>query len=243
MHLNAKFALKFLYPLFDGVIVISSWLRNRYKSKGGKLVTLPPMIEVKPFKTIGCFSKDSLKLIYAGSPGIKDELNTVISAVNNINCGSNLVELLILIPHKKYLNNLKNIDGNSIKVEVGVSHQNVHKDVGSADFSIIIRESKKFTNAGFPTKFVESLAAKTPVIANLTSDLGKYLIDTENGFVVNSTSPEDIEAVIRKAQLLSQEELKVMSKNAELTAQRFFSFTSYTNEIEGFLKNVEEDNV
>lgn len=36
--------------------------------------------------------------------------------------------------------------------------------------------------AGFPTKFVESITAGTPVLTNQTSDLADYLVEGEIGF-------------------------------------------------------------
>jgi hypothetical protein len=61
----------------------------------------------------------------------------------------------------------------------------VLEELSKADFTVLMRsEEQRYAKAGFPTKFVESLATATPVIANSTSDLGMYLKDGENGYVV-----------------------------------------------------------
>ena len=53
--------------------------------------------------------------------------------------------------------------------------------------------------AGFPTKVVESLALGTPVITNLTSDLGFCVFDGRNGVILDARSEQDAspEAVAR----------------------------------------------
>ena len=51
-----------------------------------------------------------------------------------------------------------------------LAHGDVQRLVGSTDFSILVRQPCRTSQAGFPTKFVESFACGTPVIANLTSD-------------------------------------------------------------------------
>ena len=71
--------------------------------------------------------------------------------------------------------------------------------VGGADFTVLVREDRRQSNAGFPTKFVESFASGTPVIANLTSDLGQHLRDGDNGLVCESNDVDSLAATLRRA--------------------------------------------
>jgi len=71
--------------------------------------------------------------------------------------------------------------------------------VGKADFTVLVREDRRQSNAGFPTKFVESFASGTPVIANLTSDLGQHLRDGETGLVCESNRVDSLAATLRRA--------------------------------------------
>ena len=57
--------------------------------------------------------------------------------------------------------------------------------VKKADYSIIIRDNNLVTRAGFPTKFVESVACGTPVICNDNSDLKEWIDRCGCGFVVD----------------------------------------------------------
>ena len=58
-----------------------------------------------------------------------------------------------------------------------IPYAEVKGKVADADFTVRLRPNKRYANAGFPTKVGESMACGTPVIANITSDLGKYIID------------------------------------------------------------------
>ncbi len=58
--------------------------------------------------------------------------------------------------------------------------------IKASDFTVLLRDVNKMTTAGFPTKFVESIACGTPVITNNTSDLSSYLTDGKNGFMLKS---------------------------------------------------------
>lgn len=65
----------------------------------------------------------------------------------------------------------------------------------NADFFIFIRDIKRETMAGFPTKFAESISCGTPVITTNTSDLNDYLKEGKNGFFL------DFDPEIAKEQL------------------------------------------
>ncbi len=110
------------------------------------------------------------------------------------------------------------------------------KYIANADFSIVIRPIATNTMAGFPTKFVESLNAGTPVIANLTSDLGLYLKNDFNGFVVKDDSKEEIRKRIISILELPKSKIEEMKLNAKKTAIENFDYRGYSNKIQSFIK-------
>lgn len=67
-----------------------------------------------------------------------------------------------------------------------------------ADFSIFVRPDRRSSHAGFPTKLAESLAAGTPVITNNTGDIGLYLKDGENGFLLKDGTQKSVKDVLDK---------------------------------------------
>src|SRR5208282_6294467 len=63
-------------------------------------------------------------------------------------------------------------------------HSEALQTLAGMDFSILLRPNLRYAHAGFPTKLGESLAMGVPVICNLTSDLGMYVRDGQEGIVV-----------------------------------------------------------
>ena len=106
------------------------------------------------------------------------------------------------------------------------------------DFSVLLREPRRFAQAGFPTKFCESLAAGTPVIANLTSDLGMYLTDGVEGLVVDDHSTSALVTTLRRAVALTLDERQVMREAARRRAQQSFDFRTSTQQMATFLEDL-----
>ena len=110
---------------------------------------------------------------------------------------------------------------------------------GEADFMVLLREDNRKSEAGFPTKFTESMMSGTPVICNLTSDLGEYLIDGYNGFVVENDSLEScLEVLKAKVLNLSLEKIKKMKYNARETGIRKLDYRNYTEKLNYFINNL-----
>ena len=99
---------------------------------------------------------------------------------------------------------------NNIFFHGRVPHTEAVKAVQGADFQFLIRDSNLKNNAGFPTKFVESLACCTPVIATLTSNIGDYLNDGVNGYVVDNNC--SIDDVLVKISNLSKQKIIQMKQ-------------------------------
>ena len=111
-----------------------------------------------------------------------------------------------------------------------VTRDEVVKKLCIVDFTILIRpEELRYTKAGFPTKVVESLFYGTPVIVNLTSDLGKYIIDGKNGFIVKDCSSEELKIVIER--VLEIDNIKIINENARHSAEENFDYRNYVDRL------------
>lgn len=240
-NLSAKFALRYLYPMCDGVIAISQLLADYYKAKGCSVVRIPPTVNVVgDAVSVKSNNKTTskMKLVYAGTPGKKDLLGNVIKAVAILDPLGDRLELLVIGPT---LNQVTALFGGTklpscVNVLGKVLQSEVANYVRSADFSVLLREPLRFANAGFPTKFVESMANGTPVIANLTSDLGLYLHDGVEGLVCSDCSVGELVVTFEKALLLSSSEIELMGIAARNQAMSSFDFRVYAAPLSNFLK-------
>ena len=109
------------------------------------------------------------------SPGKKDLLDNLIEAVAQ--CPFSIMLKIIGITEEQFLklySSVDIIDNSRIDFMGRISHEATLNEVLDADYTCFFRERNRVSMAGFPTKFVESITAKTPVITNSTSDLEKY---------------------------------------------------------------------
>lgn len=199
---NIEWAMRRLIPKTDGVIAISRYLADYYRSRGLPVAIVPPTTSAI---AAGDWQPDGvLRLCYAGSPGShKDDLGTVLQAVARLAEAGAAVRLDVAGPepaHVAALLGLRSCTGVPWLHAHGMLPQGVVGQlVGKADFTVLLREDRRQSNAGFSTKFVESFASGTPVMANLTSDLGEHLRDGDTGLVCESNDVDSLAATLGRA--------------------------------------------
>lgn len=186
--IDINLRMRYCTKKMDGVIAISRYLYEYYKPYTN-VIMVPPTIDLQEEKW--CHnrvlkSNDKIHLIYAGNAGfgIKDRLDIIVDAIVK---QPNMQLDVIGMTEEDYIEGYSSlpIGCNNIKFYGRVPHTMAVKAVQNADFQFLIRDSNLKNNAGFPTKFVESMACCTPIIATLTSNIGDYLKNGENGFVVD----------------------------------------------------------
>lgn len=233
-------ALRVLYNKCSGVIAISKLLEDYYCSKGVKCIRVPPTLDVSSVR-FGEFRRSKndskLTLVYAGTPGRKDLLNNIIEAVARVDFFGERLRLLVIGPtlaEVLYLTGKASLPS-GVVVLGRLKQSEVAEFVSSADFTVLLREPLRFANAGFPTKFVESLSCGTPVIANLTSDIALYLHDGVEGFVCDSHAVDALVIALNRALALSLSMLNEMRCAAREQAERSFDFRNYSVCLKDFL--------
>ncbi len=245
VNLDNNIRIRIIYPLIKNVIVISSYLQKILQKKGCDTLLVPPLIELKnskwniPSTNTFPYSLDIIKLIYAGNPGKKDLLNSVFNALKLINNGSIRFEINIL-----------GIETNSFKATffpdsielptyihcIGcVPQDEIPKYYHKNHFSILLREDKRYAHAGFPTKLVESLGAGVPLITNHTSDIPKYIIDGENGFLVKDTNDVTLLKCFQHILSLNGNEIYTMSQKAFQSSKDNFELKLFSTQLEDYI--------
>jgi glycosyltransferase involved in cell wall biosynthesis len=237
-HLGVKLALRYQYPRADGIIAISSLLESYYRQRGCRVIRIPPTMDVQnlALKEPTDRADDRISLVYAGTPGKKDLLEHVILGVEQVDAAGKLLELRIVGPTLSQVSELLKNRAlpQSVKVLGRLSQQDVSTVLQASDFSVLLRKPKRFAHAGFPTKFCESLANGTPVIANITGDLGTYLRDGHEGLVSPDHSVASFAHTLRRALELSRRDRDAMRSSARLQATQSFDFRRYTEEVDEF---------
>lgn len=180
--IDTEWRMRWLHKKMDGVIAISDYL-YRYYHKKVHTVKIPPTVDtnddkwqIQPIE----WPKDKTVFVYAGSPTAqKERLDLILDAAESLAEKHSLAVRVIGITEEQYELMYEKKAPKNCAVFLGrISHNDVIREVKSADWSIIVRDNNKVVKAGFPTKVVESIACGTPVIANPFSNIADYLDDS-----------------------------------------------------------------
>lgn len=235
----------------DGVITISTYLANYYKKNGCKNVIVIPPITEKYKGDLNSPLAENINIVYAGIPfrlgrriknsdEVKDRLDLSVLALAGIKesvvfniYGLTQEDYLIAYPAHELIINKKN---DRIIFHGKKSMEIVQNDVNQADLTILLRNKNRATNAGFPTKVVESLACGTPVITTNTSDLGKYIKHKRNGFIITLEDLQGVQVQIDEAIRYYKHHRKEMRENC--ISDKQFLPDRYTESVSKFLQKV-----
>lgn len=215
----------------DGLLVISNYLKSYYSSCQN-VVVVPPLVDCKekkwdiPEKELG----SSVNFIYAGQPGNKDKIGEIVIAfcklIKNYDCRL----LVVGINKEQFLEANPEVSAENIPNEVvflgRISHEQSIAYLKGSDCSLIIRDSTRTNNAGFPTKFVEAVTLGVGVIATDISDLKGYSEKAENVVIVEDSLEKTMENFVA-----GMPKEKKDRKRCDL-----FDYRKWTKTLETFVK-------
>ena len=243
-----RIALKRFFVQAKNTLAISTLLERYYSEHGCHTVTIPTIIDMEEYaasKNINGNQEKKLHIAYAGSPGRKDYIINAIQALPLLSEEElSRIELHFYGPELKVLYNLGlteeflNTYRDNIICHGRIPYAEVKAKIAAADFTVLLRPNKRYANAGFPTKVGESMACGTSVIANITSDLGKYIIDGDTGIVCANETTEACAEGFRRALAMTTEEKTKMRRAAYDMANTGFNYLSYVDDMREFLERV-----
>ncbi len=214
--------MHFVYPFnIDYMICISRFFENYYKSKMKEIVYIPGTIDKNQSKwdNLDYYQPNEVFTIgYAGHPGMhfeKERLDILVNAIVQLNEeGYNCILKIAGIDKDFLRQRMGNLVDNDNIVCLGkISHTDCLKFITSCDFSAIVREDKRVTKAGFPTKFSESFGCGTPVNTTNTSNLIEYIQDGVTGYLCAECDAKTLKETILNAWKMNKECLIEMHVN------------------------------
>ncbi|MFG3714451.1 glycosyltransferase [Micromonospora sp. NPDC047730] len=241
LHLSSETAMRYFYPRCAGIIAISSYLEDYYRQLGTNVVRVPPTLDVRTLRVGPAAPRKrvDLSLVYSGTPGRKDLLGTMVRAVDRLERRGAAIELRVYGPTVTQVRDLAGLGRlpQGVDVRGRLAQQEVPLALRDADFSVILRRPERFAQAGFPTKFCESLANGTPVIANLTSDLGTYLRHGVEGLVCDGWSEAELATALHAALELTRTQREAMREAARVQALDSFDYRAYAPRLATLLES------
>lgn len=242
-YLRNEMMLKRGFSRGDGFISISRLLHEHNQSFGKPSVLIPTILDVKNQAYASGTDRDKIILVYTGNPGKSKELILpVLKSLSEHETLRERIEFHIYGADRGKI--LRNIGGKS-ELLSGLQdcvfiHGNIPQDriadvLMNADYQIFLRPNRRSSNAGFPTKLGESMAVGTPVIANDTGDIGLYLKDGINGFLLDGCETENVAGALHKAVGLSPDACRCLRENARRTAEESFDYRDYQDDVKKLL--------
>ncbi len=218
----------------DGIITISKYLSNYYSNMN--VLQLPPLVDkqeekwaIKPIQK----SNDKINLVYIGTGSIKDRLDKIIGGISQ--SGNDKFHLDVIgITKEQFSQIYQQHSPESLDLDFHgrLPHQKALKYLMSADFQIFFRDNIRVNNAGFPTKFVESMSAGIPVITNRISNIDDYIRNGINSFMIDMPEESQICDVLKKVSRLTREEIDQIKGN---TLREEFDYRKFVEHLSLFM--------
>ncbi|EGJ26513.1 glycosyltransferase [Streptococcus porcinus] len=203
--LDTFYRMAILHKKLDGLIVISTFLEKYYAEYVNNIICIPVLSDLEDVKWVNNYQKSQeiLQLVYAGNPGKKENLDLMVSSLEYI---TRKVKLDVIgINEEEFLNTYPRFKKSKITSKVSfhgrLSHEVSLDFVKKANYTFFLRDNDIVSNAGFPTKLVESVSCGTPVITNKTSNISDYINSQINGVLLDALDPPYVAEVIDNLKL------------------------------------------
>jgi len=251
LRLEHEVCMRRVFPRIGSIITISRYLEEYFTRNGCATICIPPLVDMSVCKWSRyqlVSTGEVVQLAFVGSAGRKDLLVNAIRGIALLGEDARKIKVDIVGPTRCEVVNSLSEDGHLLDCLTSVlnfigplPHNDALRHLMKADFSILLRPDLRFAHAGFPTKLVESMAMGVPVICNLTSDIGTYVHDGQEGLVVPDCSPEAFATGLRRAMALSAEQRTAMRAFARRRAEASFDYRNWSVPLGEFLSQVIEN--
>lgn len=242
----------------DAMIVISKYLKRYYEKYIDNIIVIPPLSPINCKKSSDTKVDDFIKLYYAGIPfrlgerllnknSAKDRLDLVLELVYSLSSenlkftldiyGMTVEQYKEAIPeHIEIIDIL--LKKNIVEFHGYVDANVAYEALLVSDYTILLREKNRTSEAGFPTKISESIQCGIPVITTDTSDILDYVEDGRDATILEINDFEIAKAKLKDI-LLSA---KYGANNAKKYAlqNKAFDPNSYTDILNSFIKKLLE---
>jgi len=254
---DTSLRMRFSHLQADGIITISKYLTNFYTQRKCLTVELPTLFDVETLSYFDTkkINNDIIKLMYAGSAfnlnrvdknrmNIKDRLDKIILMLYKVYqqkknftldiYGLTQDNYLTVFPeHTIILEEISTV----ITFHGKRPHQEIVGKIQKSDFTIFLRNIERVIEAGFPTKFSESISYGTPVISNMISNIENYSIEGKSHYIINL---DDEEAQVEKmVYILSLSKDEIMTMKNYCLDNKLFDYRNYLNPVKKFLEKIE----
>ena len=231
------------------IIAISEFLYKHYSKQGCNVIKLPPIVynfadNNRVFRDENTMNLQQVRLVFAGTTDFKDYLEPLLKAIRKINNTEVKVIFDVVGPSSDAIEGMIKCDKPAqygIKCYGRLSHENTLSIVKKADFSVLMRENKRYAKAGVSTKFVEAMSLAVPSICTAVGGTDVFVSDGVDGFLIRDNSVHEILDKLEQIINMDSSEIFQMKLNALNKAKYVFSEGQYYEATKCFLEGEELD--
>ena len=231
------------------IIAISEFLYEHYRNQGCNVIKLPPLVydfadKDQIFRDRDVVKLHQVRLVFAGTTDFKDYLEPILKAIRKMNDAEIKIIFDVVGPSPDAIERMLE---SSSPTQYGIncygrlSHENTLSIVRKADFSVLMRENKRYAKAGVSTKFVEAMSLAVPSICTAVGGTDAFVSDGVDGVLIKDNSVHEV--LDKLVQLVNMDSSTIlqMKLNALNTAKRVFSEEQYYNVAKSFLEGEKFD--
>lgn len=226
------------------IIAISEFLYEHYRNQGCNVIRLPPLVydfadKDQVFRDRDAVKLRQVKLVFAGTTDFKDYLEPMLKAIRKINNNEIKIIFDVVGPSPDAIESMLECSSPTqygINCYGHLSHENTLSIVREADFSVLMRENKRYAKAGVSTKFVEAMSLAVPSICTAVGGTDAFVTDGVDGVLIKDNSVHEVLDKLMQIVNMDSSKILQMKLNALNTAKQVFSEGQYYNVAKCFLE-------
>lgn len=239
-----QYVLEEIFPQFDALMPISTFIESHYREKGMKTICLPIMADSQEFP-VKQKNFDKWRFVIPSNGKMKDALSDMLGAFSDLECDElGRIELHLCgvkestvrdILDKGQFDKLKN----SLIIHKWMKYEELIGLYQEMHFLLLARGVSQMTLANFPSKVPETMCfGIVPIVSEVGDYTKYYLKDGVNSIFIHGCDKEECKIAIRKALRLTREEYLVTSAEARSCAENRFDYRKWTDTVREMLENV-----
>ena len=229
----------------DAVLAISPFFSDYYRDLGVRQVWIPPLMELDDNLSIQKYdhpeTPGAVNLVYAGSPGSKDILLPVLSALQIINRPEIRIRIDLVGLDEDALRKI-GFKGDLLRAGIFAhgrqSHEETLRIVRKSDFGVLFRYKKRYAKAGFSTKFAECMSNGVAMICNQVGGTDRLIRSFKNGILLKEASEAAVLDLLWQLAVLPQQRILQMRTEAYQDARIYFDIKQYHGGIRRILETL-----
>ena len=243
--LDDRLADRFLVRRADAVVVISTYLRDKFAALGARnLVIVPTIVDVDRWHCAPKVRAGRLRFLYAGSLQGTYVLEEIVSALGRLKAEVLDFELHVfgdiqkgaLMPSLRNLRDELGLQAHMVFANF-LTLEELRREIAQADILLCIRKDTRRSRSGLSTKLSECLATGRPTVTSRVGDAPLYLKDRESVLFVPSARVEDIQNTLREC-LTDPAMLAQVGAGGLAAAERYFSYRAVGKILNGLLARI-----